>query len=248
MSNEELVKLYQEGNKKALNDLIEQNIGVIKKIANKYNGINKILEFDELVNSGVIGFIYALQKYDFNNEKKAKFITYAVYYINRYICSCVNGWNNKDIENNKFYNSCVSLNIPLSNDDENFDIQDTIESHEEGFENVEDKLYIKQLRSDLEKAMIEANTLREREVLKLHYGWDCKPCNYTEISKIFNVTRNRPQQIEGKALRKLRWGKVGRELKMKYKDEIISYHGYSYGAVERKIDDELEQFFNRLVM
>ena len=59
MSNEELVKLYQEGNKKALNDLIEQKIGVIKKIANKYNGINKILEFDELVNSGVIGFIYA---------------------------------------------------------------------------------------------------------------------------------------------------------------------------------------------
>ena len=57
VSNEELVQLYQEGNKQALNELIEQNTGIIKKISNKYMNINKMLEFDDLFNSGVIGFI-----------------------------------------------------------------------------------------------------------------------------------------------------------------------------------------------
>lgn len=250
MSNEELVRLYQEGNKEALEELIEQNRGIIAKLSNKYMNINKTLEFDDLFNSGVIGFIYAVKRYDFNNDKKAKFITYAVHYINRYICSCVNGWSNKDIANTKFYNSCISINTPVGNnsDSEDIDIIDTIESHDNSFENVEDKLYLKQLRSDLEKAMIETNTLREREVLKLHYGWNCKPCNYTEIAEIFNISRSRPRQAVVEALRKLRWSKEGRKLKEKYKDDIVSYHDYSYTAIERKIDDEISEFYNRLVI
>ena len=40
MSNEELVQLYQNGDKKALEKLIQSNTGIINKIANKYNGIN----------------------------------------------------------------------------------------------------------------------------------------------------------------------------------------------------------------
>lgn len=43
MSNEELVLLYQQGNKKALESLIEANEGIVKKLANKLNGINKML-------------------------------------------------------------------------------------------------------------------------------------------------------------------------------------------------------------
>ena len=42
-------------------------------------------------------------------------------------------------------------------------------------DNIEDKIYFKQLRDELEGAMAKANTLREREVLKLHYGWNIEP-------------------------------------------------------------------------
>ena len=35
MSNEELVQLYQNGDKKALEKLIQANTGIINKIANK---------------------------------------------------------------------------------------------------------------------------------------------------------------------------------------------------------------------
>lgn len=52
MSNEELVLLYQQGNKKALESLIEANEGIVKKLANKLNGINKMVEFDDLVQAG----------------------------------------------------------------------------------------------------------------------------------------------------------------------------------------------------
>lgn len=250
MDNEELVLLYQKGNKKVLNKLIAQNTGILIKLSNKYMGINKALEFDDLFNSGVVGFIYAVNRYDFNGHEKAKFITYAVHYINRYIYSCVNGWSNKDRENNKFYNSFISLDAPVGNSSgsENIDIKDTIESNEDGFKNIEDKIYLNQLRNDLEKYMIEANTLIEREVIQLRYGWNCKPCSHAEIAEILNISKLRTRQFENEALRKLRRGNVGRELKNKYKDEVVAYHGYSYRAVERMIDEEIEGLCHRLVI
>ena len=66
MSNEELVQLYQSGDKTALEKLIQANTGIINKIANKYNGINREVEFDDLFQSGVLGLIKAVEKYNPN--------------------------------------------------------------------------------------------------------------------------------------------------------------------------------------
>lgn len=68
MNNEELVQLYQNGDNKALEELIQGNTGIIYKIANKYDGINRELELDDLYQSGALGLITAAKKYDFNNE------------------------------------------------------------------------------------------------------------------------------------------------------------------------------------
>lgn len=210
MTNEELVLLYQQGNNQALEALIDNNGGIIRKIATNFYGINKIIEFDDLIQSGVIGLIAAVKKYDINMENKAKFITYAFHYIKREIVSCVNGRSFKDVENNKLNSNCARIDTPLKEDNE-IELKDTIESIDYGFENVEEKIYIGQLRSELETEMKENNTLKEREVLKLCYGWDVnKRFNYNEIGEIFNVSANRIIQIEISALRKLRhseWGK-----------------------------------------
>lgn len=230
MNNEELVQLYQNGDNKALDELIQANTGIINKIANKYNGINRELEFDDLFQNGVLGLMAAARKYDFNNEKKAKFITYAVFCINRYIIMCVNGRNSKDIGNNKFYSSCTSLNIHMGEESEDERI-DYIEDIDYGFENVEERLYIKKLREDLEKVMLENNTLQEREILKLHHGWDCKPFSLEYIGDLYGVTRSRIQQIESRALGKLRRTKWARVEAEKYYNLKLSYIN-----VERKID------------
>ena len=209
MSNEELVQLYQSGDKTALEQLIQANTGIINKIANKYNGINRELEFDDLFQSGVLGFIKAVEKYNPNHEKKTKFITYAVFYIDRYIYGCVNGWGNKEIENNKFYNSCTRLDAPIG-EDETEKVIDFVEGVDYGFENVEEKIFLINLRNELEEVMQKYNTLEQREILKYRYGWNTKPMTLNDIADIFDTTINKIRLTESAALRKLRnsmWAK-----------------------------------------
>lgn len=204
MNNEELVQLYQNGDKKALDEIIQANTGIINKIANKYNGINRELEFDDLFQNGALGLIAAAKKYDFNNEKKAKFITYAVYYIDRYIHRCVNGGSSKDIGNNKFYSSCTSLNITTGEEGEETELGEFIEDIDYGFENIEEKLFLKNLRKELEELMQTHNTLEQREILKFKYGWNTTPMKLDDIANIFGITINKVNNIEHMALRKLR--------------------------------------------
>lgn len=65
MTNEELVQEYQNGNKQALDELMQQNTGLVMYFANKYKGFckNGLLENDDLTQEGWIGFIDAAKKY-----------------------------------------------------------------------------------------------------------------------------------------------------------------------------------------
>lgn len=204
MNNEELVKLYQEGNNKALEELINNNNGILKKIANKYRAIayKRLIEFDELFNSGVIGLINAAEKYDSDNENKANFITYATHYINRYIYFCVNGKSIKDIENSKLYDSITSLNNPMRTDEsEDIEVMNLIEDpnvniHEEAEKNIE-----------YEWLMKLVNTLpdKDRNIVLMRYGFvGNKEITLEKISKMYGITRERVRQIESRAVRNLR--------------------------------------------
>lgn len=215
MDNEELVKLYQDGDNKALNDLIELNRGIVYKIANKYKRVNRRYDIDsievpeDLVQAGYLGLIEAAQRYRFDIENKAKFITYSVYWIEREIYFCANGRGDKEVYNNKFYNECSSLNISIGSDNDT-ELETIIEDTEHGFENVEDKLYLMNLRKELEGVMQTQNTLKEREVLKLRYGWNTSTMTLNDIGEIFNIPGNTVRNIEHAALRKLRnsmWAK-----------------------------------------
>lgn len=48
------------------------------------------------------------------------------------------------------------------------------------------------------------NTLEQREILKLKYGWNSKPMTLNDIADIFSITRDKVRNIEYMALRKLR--------------------------------------------
>lgn len=250
MGNEELVILYQQGNKKALENLIDNNSGIIKKIANKFYGINKLIEFDDLIQVGVIGLITAAKKYDNNLEKKANFITYAFHYIKREIVSCVNGRSSREIGNIKFNRNCVRLDTPLNNE-EDLDLIDTVESTDYGFENVEEKIYIDQLREELEAAMKDNNSLREREVLKLYYGWDSnKRFTYSEIGEIFQISRNRIMQIEFSGLRKLRQSEWGKDRSKEYinskLEAIMESSRYNQESVINEINI-IDKYFSGVI-
>ncbi|NOW92511.1 RNA polymerase sigma factor (sigma-70 family) [Clostridium beijerinckii] len=250
MSNEELVLLYQQGNKQALENLIEANGGIVRKLANKFNGINKMVEFDDLVQVGTIGLINAASKYNNDLENKASFITYAFQYIKREIFSCVNGRSEKEISNNKLYNSCVSLDVPVQEDND-IQLKDTIESVDYGFENVEETIYIKQLRAELESAMIHNNTLREREILKLCYGWNYqKTFTYKEVAETLNISINSIPQIEFNALRKLRNSKWGKDKFKEYVTEkLYNIQEQSFHKTDKVLDtvNLIDKYFSGVI-
>lgn len=234
-TNEELVKLYQEGNKQAMDELLENNRGIIAKLSNKYLRVNSKLEFDELFNSGVIGFIKAAQKYDFNNEKKASFTTYAIHFINRCILICVNGHSSKEIENNKFYNATTSLNAPIGESGD-IELMETIEGVDYSFENIDYQLYLKQLRRELEQVMNEYLTLKQREILKFRYGWDVAPMSLRDIGDILGLSGARVRQTEVKALRVIRNSKWAKTTGREFARELIGYRDLNYRTAEKKID------------
>jgi RNA polymerase primary sigma factor/RNA polymerase sporulation-specific sigma factor len=226
MTNEELVYLYQNGDRKALAELTEKNKGIVNKLANKfYTERTSSIDKEDLEQEGYIGLMLAADKYDLNNPTKAKFITYATHWIyskmNRFIRT-------------KNTNEETSLNTPIGEESED-ERMDFIEYIDNGYENIEEKLYLQELREDLEKAMLEVTTLQEREVLKLHYGWDCKVCTLTYIGGILDVSSERVRQIENRALRKIRTTKWARN---RINERTKGYMANRYNDIESWIISE----------
>lgn len=228
MTNEELVYLYQNGDKQALESIVEQNRGIVFKMANKYyvdatNSIDK----EDIEQEGFMGLMIAAGKYNINNPNKAHFITYAVFWIR----AKINRFIYKKNTNNE-----TSLNAPTNKEGDN-QLGDYIESVDYSFENVEERIYIKQLHEELEQVMFEHNTLKEREILKMHYGWNgSKSMTFHEIGDIFGVTRSMIQQYERIALGKINrspWGAI--KIKEIYNQKVYRGNCSVLGAIE-KID------------
>lgn len=203
MTNEELVYLYQNGDKQALEAILEKNKGIVNKLCNKFylDGINSV-DREDLEQEGYIGLITAADRYDFKNDKKAQFITYAIHWIYQRM-------NNYIIKRDT--NKETSLNTPTGEDGKT-ELIDYIEGVDYSFENIEDRIYHKQLRQELEEVMDNYTTLKEREILKLHYGWDSNKCmTLEEIGDIFQVSGERIRQLKTASFRKIRnspWGMV----------------------------------------
>lgn len=204
MTNEELVKLYQEGNNKALDELVEQNSGIVHKIASKFKIHDNSIDNDDLIQEGILGLIIAAELYNFDNEKRAQFITYAVYWIHQKIYNLVVGHSTREKGNKEFYSNCASLNTPIGEEGEG-ELQDMISCEDYSFENIEEKMFMQQLHQELECVMNDYLTLFESEVLKCRYGWNnSKPMCRTEIQEIFNLSQYDANKVEFRGLNKLR--------------------------------------------
>jgi RNA polymerase primary sigma factor len=76
-----LSKKIQEGDVKALHELVRRNLKYVVTVANKYRGCG--LSLQDLIEEGNIGMIQAAKRFD--GERKIKFITYAVWWIRQAI-------------------------------------------------------------------------------------------------------------------------------------------------------------------
>lgn len=207
MNNEELVMLYQHGDNKALEQLTKQNEKLIYKIANRFYVENtNSIDFEDLVQEGYLGLITACNKYDPNLN--TKFITYAFYWIYQSISRFFKYKNTNDE---------TSLNTPVGED--NNELLDLMESKDKPIENLEDKLYIQELREDLESVMERYNTMNEREVLKLTYGWDIEPVAPDTIADLLKTSSDKVKKTRVNAINKIRrsmWFKKEYNKRFKY--------------------------------
>ncbi len=94
LSREEENKLAikaKNGDKEALNKLIESNLKFVVRVATKYQ--NRGLSFNELISEGNQGLIKAIEKFD--PDKNIKLISYAVWWIKQRINAAIS--NNKSM-------------------------------------------------------------------------------------------------------------------------------------------------------
>ncbi len=104
----------------------------------------------------------------------------------------------------------VSIDSPVGGDDSS-SLGDFIEDKEAL--SPMDAAARQMLREQIQNALTSLGD-REREVLELRFGLlDGKDHTLEEVSRFFDVTRERVRQIEAKALRKLRHPSRSRELR-----------------------------------
>ena len=107
--------------------------------------------------------------------------------------------------------SIVHLDAPIG-DDGDSQIQDFVEDFKTP---TPEMVAIKRDLQRLIGKILENLGPRERDIIKQRFGLDNKAEDKTleEVGELFNVTRERIRQIEGKALKKLRHPDIVRQLR-----------------------------------
>ena len=75
----ELFTKAQAGDEHALNNLLERNKGLVHKVVRKRHGHCSFLDYDDLVQEGMLGLMKAIKKFD--TQRDLKLSTYAVWWI-----------------------------------------------------------------------------------------------------------------------------------------------------------------------
>ena len=105
----------------------------------------------------------------------------------------------------KHMNSTLSLSNPLKNDESNDAVLgDFIEDDSLQLDSELDAYFYEGFKKLFDNSILND---REKEIIKLRYGFYGSVYNYEEIGKIIKVSKERIRQIEKHAIRKLRFDK-----------------------------------------
>ena len=218
ISHEEEIKLCRQAqlqdhtSKYAMTKMVNANIGLVEKLANKLYIKNDQYSFDDLYQEGVFGLIRGVNKFD--PSVGCRFSTYSYYWIYSYIMRyCENNLgkiripthlrdkmrkqkdNKTELDKLKSkVPSVVSLNILVG---ESLSLDNVVVcteniSFDEELDNVLD-------------VMNEVLTEREHQVLCSRFGLGGeKPLSQRECAKLHNVTHGAIYLIEKKSIKKIK--------------------------------------------
>ena len=229
----ELALQAKTGNQLSKDTLVKSNLRFVVSIAKQYQGQGIPLE--DLISEGNIGILLAIDQF---NPKKAKFLTYAGWWIRKCIMEAVTENNravriptNRVVILQSYQQTSNELYQELERPPTEYEILERLGIHASDvinqssvslFKDNQDGLSLIDLvenentpRADhvvLQEAVSQElrNALykisrREREILKLYFGFDMERA-YTleEIGEKMKLTRERVRQLKHKGLRHLR--------------------------------------------
>lgn len=181
----ELAEKIQQGDNKALNELVEANLKYVVTIAKKFAWTG--IPLYDLISEGNLGLIRAAKKFD--PDRGTKFITCARPWITQAIQLYVQNSNvDKELTNMEDYIFDDETNDEMINTD------------------FEDEVHNIQSRSNAIDELLSCLTKREYRVLQSYFGLNnCKEMTLDEIGKEMGLTQERVRQIKDESIEKLQF-------------------------------------------
>ena len=187
---EKYVDMFQNGDLKARDKLIEHNLRLVVYLSKKYE--NTKVELEDLVSIGTIGLIKGINTY--KNDKNIKLATYA--------SRCIDNEILMYLRKNKKRKADVSLDESLSFDSEGNEL------HLEDILGTEKDIVTKDLEeNDMRKIMLkEIGKLNERvkQIMVLRYGLnDTKEYTQKEVAELLGISQSYISRLEKKVISKI---------------------------------------------
>lgn len=202
LKDEELIKLYRDGNEDAIDIIFERYKYLVRKKAKAMyiaGGDN-----DDLIQEGMIGLYKAVR--DYNEDRQASFATFAGMCINRHMMSAVTASNRKK---NIPLNSYVSFDAPADGDEQSGTrLVEVLKPDNE--QNPEYMFIDREHTRLLEDKIVRALSVYEKKVLDMYLeGKD-----YIEIAKELN---KQPKSVDNAIQRiRIKVARIGKHGELDY--------------------------------
>jgi RNA polymerase sigma factor (sigma-70 family) len=226
LTNEELVLEYQNGNRAAMDELVENNMGLVKYFTNKYGGFANItLDIEDLEQEAWIGFMKAVEKYKFNEDEPVLFSSYASKAIMYGIFRAFDENSQRMKKSDRTTKvSVISFSTPISSADDSETMEYILpdKKAEEPFRNIEKEVDNEILRKDIFEMLdtVLGNDIDKRILIE-HYGLYGEPMTFEDIGKKHCLSTQWVSQLEVSALRKIRHSTTGKAFMNKYYDDYV---------------------------
>ena len=202
LKDEELIKLYRDGNEDAIDIIFERYKYLVRKKSKAMyiaGGDN-----DDLIQEGMIGLYKAVR--DYNEDRQASFATFAGMCINRHMMSAVTASNRKK---NIPLNSYVSFDAPADGDEQSGTrLVEVLKPDNE--QNPEYMFIDREHTRLLEDKIVSALSVYEKKVLDMYLeGKD-----YIEIAKELN---KQPKSVDNAIQRiRIKVARIGKHGELDY--------------------------------
>ena len=200
----ELSERILQGDKRAMNKLVEANLRFVVAIASQYKG--RGLQMEDLVSEGNFGLMKAAGKFD--ASKGTRFVNYAVVHIRRHIEKAIDQQAGlyqvpKDVKDEvvaRQQSHALSVDAPLGYRT-NMSLLSVLINQDAPL--ADERVHSEAIEEAIEFAL---GTLDEREsrVVNAFFGITQEHETMAEIAEDMELKRERVRQIRDKAVRKLR--------------------------------------------